>query len=119
MCALHPKQIMNCVIYAENYAIAGAILFYGKEHGLPETICFNDNFTLWAPDRIDPDVLIYVNWNTGGLESFFNEIKLADQINNEYFRDNGLKVYLCTDPQDDFPGFYTGKVAALKSKYWK
>ncbi|MCG8697067.1 MAG: glycosyltransferase family 39 protein, partial [Bacteroidales bacterium] len=33
----------KCLIYADQYCTAGAIFFYGKSHGLPEPISFNDN----------------------------------------------------------------------------
>ena len=114
---LSPEQQEHCMIFAENYAIAGAILFYGKAHNLPEPVSFNDNFILWAPDSADPDVLLLVNWNKGDIEPFFGSVRQAGEIDNIYFRDNGLKVYICEDPADDFPVFYAQKVASLKQKY--
>lgn len=114
---LSPEQQEHCMIFAENYAIAGAILFYGKAHNLPEPVSFNDNFILWAPDSADPDVLLLVNWNKGDIEPFFGSVRQAGEIDNIYFRGNGLKVYICEDPADDFPVFYAQKVASLKQKY--
>ncbi len=107
----------NCSIYAEEYCTAGAILFYGKESGLPEPICFNDNFLLWAPDSINPDVFIYVNDEPGDMEWLFENTALAGQINNKYYREDGVQVYLCTQPKDTFPLFYAKKVAEIKNNY--
>lgn len=107
----------QCLIYAEEYCTAGAILFYGKEIGLPEPICFNDNFLLWAPDSIKSDVLIYVNDEKKDIEWAFENIELKGQVNNKYFRENGVKVYLFTHANDTFPSFYANKVAALKKRY--
>ena len=107
----------NCAIYAEDYCTAGAILFYGKEHGLPEPISFSDNFLLWAPDSISPEIFIYVNDEIGDMEWLFENSVLVGQINNKYFREDGIQVYLCTQPKDVFPSFYVKKVAKLKSKY--
>ena len=107
----------KCSIYTQKYCTAGAILFYGKELGLPEPICFNDNFLLWAPDSINPDVFIYVNDEAGDTEWLFEKTLLAGQINNKYYREDGIQVYLCTQPKDKFPLSYAKKVADLKNKY--
>ena len=107
----------KCSIYTQEYCTAGAILFYGKELGLPEPICFNDNFLLWAPDSINPDVFIYVNDEAGDTEWLFENTLLAGQINNKYYREDGVQVYLCTQPKDTFPLFYAKKVTGLKNKY--
>lgn len=107
----------KCVIYAEEYCTAGAILFYGKEYGLPEPICFNDNFILLAPDSINPEVFIYVNDEVGDIEWLFNDCKLVGEIDNKYFRENGEQVYVCTQPRDTLPKFYSDKVRELKEKF--
>ncbi len=109
----------KCNIYAEEYCTAGAILFYGEEYGVPEPICFNDNFLLWASDSIYPEMFIYVNDEIGDIKWLFNDYKLAGQINNKYFRENGEQVYLCTEPKDTFALFYAEKVKRLKIKFLK
>jgi hypothetical protein len=107
----------SCLIYAENYGQAGAIYFYGKKHGLPSPICFNDNFIFWAPDSIDNAPLIYVNDEVGDIDFLFESYKEIGQVNNIYFRENGLQVYYCTHPRDTFKIFYANKVNMLKMKY--
>lgn len=109
----------GCIIYAEEYGTAGAILFYGEELGVPEPICFNDNFLLWAPDSINPEVFIYVNEKVGDIEWLFSDYKLAGQINNKYFRENGEQIYVCTEPKDTLALFYAEKVNRLKEKFFK
>ena len=113
-----PEESKNkCSIYAEEYCTAGAIFFYGKDQGLPEPICFNDNFLLWAPDSINPEVLIYVNHHLGDIEWLYEDYRLEGQIDNPYFRENGVQVYLCTQPKDTLPVFYAQKIAELKNRY--
>ena len=107
----------KCSIYAEAYCTAGAILFYGKEHGLPEPISFSDNFLLWAPDSISSEVLIYVNDELGDIKQLFGNVCLKGQVDNKYFREDGMQVYVCTQPRDNFPSFYAQKVDELKSRY--
>ncbi|MBN2350483.1 MAG: glycosyltransferase family 39 protein [Bacteroidales bacterium] len=107
----------SCLIYAENYGQAGAINFYGKKFGLPKPICFNDNFLQWAPDSVPNASMIYVNHEVGDIEFLFNSYKKIGQVNNKYFRENGLQVYYCSQPRDTFRIFYSGKVNELKSFY--
>ncbi len=109
----------NCIIYAEEYCTAGAIMFYSKKYGLPEPICFNDNFLLLAPDSINTETFIYVNDEIGDMEWLFDNPELVGQIKDEFFREDGEQVYVCTQPRDTFPGFYAQKVAKLKRIYLK
>ena len=107
----------NFSIFADEYGTAGAILFYGNDKGLPEPICFNDNFLLWAPDSIYTNVLICVNDNIGDIDWLFENKRLAGQIHNKFFRENGIQVYVCTQPKDTLSLFYVRKVSELKYKF--
>lgn len=108
----------GCVIYADNYGQAGAIKYYGKKHGLPEPVCFNETFALWAPDSAKLGTLIYVNDELGeDIQHFFDEVTLVGQVNDVYFRENGVQVYRCRNPRDGFLDFYRAKVGALKQRY--
>jgi hypothetical protein len=116
--SLPPAEQADCVIYAENYGQAGAIKYYGKPYGLPEPVCFNETFVLWAPDSVHQQTLIYVNDELGeDIQYYFANITLVGQVNNEYFRENGVEVYLCRNPRRDFREFYREKVGRLKSRY--
>jgi len=114
---LSSAEKKDCIIYAENYGQAGAIKFYGKKYGLPEPISFSDNFLLWAPDTIKNAPMIFIEHDIGDIEFLYNNFELVNQVNNEYFREDGLKVFYCTEPKDTFKIFYADKVLALKSIY--
>ena len=107
----------NAFIFAQNYGQAGAVNFYGAKYGCPQPICFNDQFLLWAPDLIDPRPLLYIGEDMGNIEFFYQNVQLIGEIRNPYFRENGLKLYYCTDPTDEFPAFYAEKVHRLKAVY--
>jgi len=110
----------NCAIYAENYGQAGAIKYHGKKYGLPAPVCFSETFVLWAPDSVKLSTLIYVNDELGeDIQHFFANIELAGQVDNVYYRENGLQVYLCRNPRHEFANFYREKVGRLKSRYQK
>jgi len=117
---LSATEKANGAIYAENYGHAGAIKYHGRKHGLPEPVSFHETFLLWAPDRVNLSTLIYVNDELGeDIQHFFANIELAGQVNNEHFRENGLQVYLCRNPRNNFQHFYREKVGRLKGRYQK
>jgi len=107
----------RCLIYAEDYAEAGAILFYGKKTGLPEPISFSDSFILWAPDRIDNSPFIYINEKPGDVKDLFEKYSVVGQVKNKYFRENDLTVFYCSQPKDSLKIFYRQNVRALKDRY--
>ena len=115
--SLTEKEKTECIIYAENYGQAGAINFYGKKNNIPSPISFNDNFLLWAPDTIKNSPLIYINHEVGDIEFLFDSYTKIGQVDNKYFRENGVQVYYCTHPKDTFKIFYADKVKELKLIY--
>ena len=92
------------IILTGNYGEAGSIKYYGKKDDIPEPISFNDSFLLWAPDSLQNiRNMILVDWDTSTVRKLFKEVTLAGKVNNRYFRENTLPVYLCKDP---LPGLY-------------
>lgn len=117
---LSVEEQQNCVIFADNYGMAGAIQYYGHSHGLPDPICFNDSFILWAPDSVRNQSLIYVNHELGeDVEQTYDSCRLVGQVDNPYFRENGLKVFYCSGPSDTLYAYYAKRVASFKSRYRK
>ncbi|HDL18130.1 MAG TPA: glycosyltransferase family 39 protein [Bacteroidetes bacterium] len=115
--SLNEEEKSRCAIYAENYGEAGAIKYYGKKYKLPEPICFNGSFLFWAPDSLNINSLIYVNDDTSEISLYFNSVKQVGGITNIYARENGLPVFLCRGPRNNFEEFYRNKVRKLKSNY--
>lgn len=109
----------SCFIFAGNYGQAGAIFFYGKKFGLPEPISFNDNFVLWAPDSIGKFDLLYIEHDISDLELLYDSILKIGEVDNPYFRENGLEVYYCTRPKDILPEFYANDIKAERSRFKK
>ena len=114
---LDENQKEKCTIYAENYGQAAAVEFYGHQYGLPEPISFNDSYLLWAPDSISDGPFIYINHEVGDIDELFNDYPEMGRVNNEYFRENGLMVLLCTNPKEGWKEFYARKVHELKRLY--
>ncbi len=117
--SLTEQEQNKCWIFTDNYGQAGAIYFYGKQAGLPRPISFSDNFILWAPDSVKASSVIYVNDQKGDITLLFDQIDKIGQVNNKYFREDGLKIFFCTEPVDTFNQFYRKKVSRQKGKYQK
>lgn len=107
----------KCTIYADNYGLASAVLFYGHQYKLPKPISFNDSYLLWAPDTISNGPFIYINHDVGDISHLFNSYPEIGRVENEYFRESGVMVLLCTNPKENFREFYREKVKKLKREY--
>jgi hypothetical protein len=114
-----PEKVKNkCTILAErNYGYAGAVHFYGKEYGLPDAVTFLDSYTLWAPDSIPLGPVIYINSQIGEFNNMFHQITEIGCVKNKYFRENGLKVFLCMNPKIDIREVYKQKARKEKKIY--
>jgi hypothetical protein len=108
----------RCTIFAEgNYGAAGAIHFYGRKYSLPEPITFSESYVIWAPDNIPEGPIIYINRQIGGNINLFNHITEIGCVGDSYFRENGLKVFLCSDPKMDVAEVYRLKAIEEKKIY--
>ncbi len=104
---LPQKDREKCMIFLEeNYGDAGAIHFYGKKYGLPEPVTFQESYVFWAPDTIPDGPVIYVHFKPGGFEELYYNIKDVGVVEDIYFRETGLKVFLCTSPKENVPEVY-------------
>jgi hypothetical protein len=115
--SLPVESRQNCQIFASNYGEAGAIKFYTSKMSLPEPISFSDNFLLWAPDSLDAQFLIYVEWDTTHIKKLFKQIDLIGSIQDEYAREQGQRVFLCSNPTDICRSEYINIVKSNKEKY--
>lgn len=110
----------SCTIFVEqNYGDAGAINFYARQYKLPEAITFLDSYTIWAPEIIPEGPIIYINFEIGELRNLYQNIEEIGQVNNPWFRENGLKVFLCKDQKANVPEIYVRLAREAKGVYRK
>ena len=115
---LSAEDQKKCTIYGErNYGYAGAIHFYGRRYHLPEAITFLESYTIWAPDTIPHGPVIYINQGVGRCRELFNHITEIGRVKNEYFREDGLKIFLCSEPKTDLQEAYKQKAIEEKRNY--
>jgi hypothetical protein len=115
--SLSIEDRQKCQIFASNYGEAGAIEFYTSKLGLPEPKSFSDNYLLWAPDSLDAQYLIYVEWDTATIKKLFKQIDFVGSIQDEYSREQGQRVFLCSKPTDICRSEYANIVKWNKEKY--
>jgi len=119
---LDKEKRTNCNIYCYHYGQAGAVMFYGKDIGIPQPISFNGSFVYWNPDSLVKDYVIWVHFDEDNgedpysfLSQIFNRVELKETINNPYFRENGTQIYLCEFPTDKLRSDYAQKIRELRS----
>lgn len=115
---LTPEEKQNCTILCQrNYGDAGAIHFYGKQWNLPEPVTFHESYIFWAPDSIAVEPLIYVFYNSDEMNSLFSDIREVGIVNNPYFREKGLKVFLCKKPVKNIADVYKTSIASERKRF--
>ncbi len=107
----------DCIIYANNYGQAGAIDFYGKKYNLPEPISVNDSYIFWAPDSLTASNYIVTDNHLGDIPVLFMNYCVIGEIKDYYFRENGLKVYLCQNPKPLLNEFFKKRIKEHKEVY--
>ena len=115
---LDSSQKKSCIIYANNYGQAGAIDFYGKKYHLPFTACVHDSYIFWMPDSLKAQNFIISDSHLGDISRLFDYYIEIGEINNIYFRENGLKVFLCENPKPLLNEFFKKRIKEHKEIYY-
>jgi hypothetical protein len=122
--SLSPEAQSDCDIFCYHYGQAGAVMFYGKKHQLPQPISFNDSFVFWDPDSLTKDYMIWVHAGNEPeinpdslLPGIFEKVELKGIIENDYFRENGTRIYLCQTPKEAYKTYYKARIKTLKGSY--
>jgi len=115
---LNDEEKTRCTIYCErSYGYAGAVYFYGHAYGLPLPVTFHESYVFWAPDSIADGPLIYIYRNKTDMEGLFSDIREVGTVNDKYFREQGLKVYLCRSAIKDVRSIYKAKARLEKNRF--
>lgn len=107
----------HCLIFAQNYGQAAAIQLYGKQYGLPDPVSLNDAFLFWAPDSVNNTVLIYVNMQPDSIGNLFDTWREFATVENKFFRENGLHVYIFSHPGSGWQNYYAQSVRKKKDAF--
>jgi hypothetical protein len=100
--SLPPRQRAATAIFADRYAYAGAIDFYGPRYGLPSAISPNNSYYLWGTRGYTGDSVLAVGATDYPLlmRSFGSVVQVAVYRNNyRWILEGPLPIYLCTRPR--------------------
>ena len=61
--------------------------------------------------------MIYINSSRDNLPDLFNEVMEVGQVDQKYFRNNGLKVFLCKGAKTDIQLKYRNLATKEKAIY--
>jgi hypothetical protein len=119
--ALTPDQQKNTIIYADNYGLAGALHQFGKQYNLPEPVCLNSSFALWAPNDINAQYIIYVNatryWDAYEYYKPMAEtIQKTDSVTHPLAVEKGSTIMLITHPKPELLERYKKRLEQTKMK---
>jgi len=100
--SLPPGQRAGTAIFADRYAYAGAIDFYGPRYGLPPVISPNNSYYLWGTRGYSGNSVIAVGATDYPLLLHaFAQVRQVAVYRNEYrwILEGPLPIYLCTHPR--------------------
>lgn len=116
--SLSDEEKRNCTIFGErDYGYAGAVYFYGRSFKLPEAVTFHESYTFWAPDSIPQGPVIYIYRDANDMNELFAEVSEVGSVDNKYFRETGLKVFLCRSPVRDVSDIYKNLAMEEKNRF--
>jgi hypothetical protein len=94
--SLSPEDRQHTIIVADNYGEAGAFAHFGKVYNLPEVVCLNSSFALWAPPDINPKTMIYVSDDSdvSDLKPIVESTELVAKISDPLAREYGTGIFL-------------------------
>ena len=115
---LNEIEKRNCTIFCErNYGYAGAVNFYGNEFNLPEPVTLQESYIFWAPDSIPAEPVIFINYSNKDFLPLFNDITEIGCVQNQFFREKGVKVFLCKNPKTEINKIYQNIIFNERKKF--
>ena len=115
---LTEEEKKRCIIFCErNYGYAGTIHFYGKKYKLPQPITYHESYIFWAPDTIPWGPAIYINYEPRGMKEIFGDVTEIGVVNNHYFREKGVKVFLCRNPKPEITEVYKADIRKERERF--
>lgn len=99
--ALPAETRAHAAIYADTYADAGAIDFFGPRYALPPAISSQNNYYLWGTRGYDGHVLVAIGASRIDLlRRYYRSVRLVRTSTEplKWVVEGPSPIYLCTDP---------------------
>ncbi len=98
---LPPNVRARTGLFADTYADAGALEFYGPRYGLPPVISAQNTYYLWGTHGYDGRTLIVVGASQADLiRRYYRKMTLVATYGNAYkwIVEGPTPIYVCSDP---------------------
>jgi len=101
---LSVEEKKEVIIASGNYGDAGMIDLFGKQYGLPPSVCNHNNYYLWSKERLHGNIVLYLTQKQSfeQLKKMFSVVKPGEEeFINQYVspHENHLTVFLCKEPK--------------------
>ena len=100
--SLPPRQRAITAVFADRYAYAGALNYYGPRYGLPTVISPNNSYYLWGTRGYSGKSMLAVGATDYYLLlHWFGSVQQIAVYRNDYrwMLEGPLPIYLCTQPR--------------------
>lgn len=99
---LPPQIRARTPIYADTYAVASAIEFYGPRYGLPQPLSGQNQYYVWGSRGADLSRILAVGASQyTTFKKLYRSVRLAGTYSDPYrwVLEGPLPIYLCSDPR--------------------
>jgi hypothetical protein len=101
--ALPEEEQAECVIFASNYAIPGAIDLWRDQYGLPPAISTYMSYQLWGPGERSGEVVIAITHRMEDMERLFGHVEEVGRFHHpkavNFMQD--IPILICRHPKVD------------------
>lgn len=107
--ALPPRIRDRTAIYADTYADAGALDFFGPRYGLPGAISSQNTYFLWGTHGYDGSTLVAIGaTRIDRLRRFYRSVVLVRTSTEplKWIVEGPAPIYLCRDPIAPLPAIW-------------
>ena len=107
------------LIYCRNYALAGAISYYGM--GLSQVTSDNASFLFWMPDKYNIENLLFVGRRVPDKDDEvfqqFERYTILDSITTPFAREQGVKIILFENGNSKVNGMIEAGIREKKDEF--
>lgn len=96
---LTPEEKKECIIFATNYGVTGAINFLGKKYNLPRAYSNHNSHFFWPPEKDSGKIIIIIGGSKEDHIKNFREVTEMARTRHPYAMpyESNKPIYICRD----------------------
>jgi hypothetical protein len=114
---LDSNEKKNALLFCDNYGLAGAVNYYGKQYHLPAAYSDNASFLYWLPKHPITNLVLLTDDELEMRHAFIKDFQsaiLVDSVTNPYARERGDLIILLKGANENFNNMFREKIARRK-----